>query len=113
MTSPVPAVSVHDVPSEALLLDVREDGEWAAGHIAGAVHVPMFDLPDRLADDPGTLPDDAEIYVICRIGARSAQVVSWLTAQGFDARNVQGGMLAWRRAQLPMVAESGSAAQVI
>lgn len=113
MTGPAPAVSVHDVPSDALLLDVREDEEWAAGHIAGALHVPMFDLPDRLAVDPGTLTADAEIYVVCRIGARSAQVASWLAAQGFDARNVEGGMLAWRRAQLPMVAESGTAAQVI
>lgn len=83
---------------EAFLLDVREDVEWADGRAPRAVHVPMHDVPERLAD----LPPDAPIAVICHVGARSAQVAHWLRAQGYDAHNVDGGMLAWESAGLPV-----------
>jgi rhodanese-related sulfurtransferase len=84
---------------DAFLLDVREDVEWADGRAPGAVHVPMYDVPERL----DALPSDARIAVICHVGARSAQVASWLRAQGYDAHNVDGGMLAWEAAGLPVV----------
>ena len=46
----VPTVTVDEVPAAAVLLDCREDAEWAAGHIDGAVHIPMNEIPTRLAD---------------------------------------------------------------
>jgi rhodanese-related sulfurtransferase len=83
---------------DAFLLDVREDDEWAGGHPPQAVHVPMYDVPDRL----DVLPREAPIAVICHVGARSAQVAHWLRGQGFDAHNVDGGMIAWAAAGLPI-----------
>jgi rhodanese-related sulfurtransferase len=111
-SSGVPAVDVAAVPTEAVLLDVREDDEWAAGHIAGAVHVPMMQLPQRLAYDPGELADNS-IVVVCKVGGRSAQVTAWLRHHGFDAVNLSGGMLAWEAAGRPMQAEDGAPPRVI
>lgn len=83
------------------LLDVREPIEWVAGHVDGAVHVPMGQLhaqQDRLATD-------RTIAVICRSGHRSAAVATALRRAGYDAVNVLGGMHAWAADGLPFVAE--------
>jgi rhodanese-related sulfurtransferase len=102
----VPTVELGELPDGALLLDVREDEEWDAGHIAGATHVPMQQLPQQLHQDRGIEPD-RPIVVVCKVGARSAQVTAWLNKQGFDAANLAGGMLAWAAAGRPMVSEDG------
>ncbi|MDN5756850.1 MAG: rhodanese-like domain-containing protein, partial [Micrococcaceae bacterium] len=60
-------VEVTGVPAGAKVLDVREDYEWAEGHAAGAVHIPMGDIPQRLEE----LDPDEDTYVICRTGGRS------------------------------------------
>jgi rhodanese-related sulfurtransferase len=85
--------------ADAFLLDVREDVEWQEGHAPTAVHIPMYDVPPRLAE----LPTDQPIAVICHVGARSAQVAHWLRTQGYDAHNVEGGMEAWAAVGLPVV----------
>ena len=88
----------------AVVLDVREPGEWAAGRARNAVHIPLGEVVARLSELPvveGPLP------VICRSGARSAQVVAYLLANGIDAVNVDGGTLAWARAGKPMTADRG------
>jgi rhodanese-related sulfurtransferase len=102
-----PTVSVDEVPPNALILDVREDDEWSAGHIDGATHIPLRRVPNTVAYDPQALGSEAPIVVVCRVGGRSAYVTAWLAAQGFDARNLDGGMLAWASAGRPMVSESG------
>ncbi|WP_375477960.1 rhodanese-like domain-containing protein [uncultured Jatrophihabitans sp.] len=109
----VPAVEVDAIPADAVLLDVREDDEWAAGHIAGATHVPMNSVPGKLQHDPGPLTPDAPIVVLCKAGGRSAQVTGWLRQQGYDAVNMSGGMLAWARAHRPMEADDGGPARVL
>ncbi|MBB3662565.1 rhodanese-related sulfurtransferase [Prauserella sediminis] len=93
----IPTTRVSELPADgAVLLDVREADEWAAGHAPGAVHIPLGDLPastDKLAE----LPDDRPVYVICRTGGRSAQATAWLNAAGLvDAVNVAGGMKSWQ-----------------
>lgn len=85
------SVSVNEIPEGAKILDVREDNEWAAGHIEGAQHIPLGDLPARY----GEVPLDEDVYVICRSGGRSRQATEWLNLNGFDAVNVNGGMGAW------------------
>jgi rhodanese-related sulfurtransferase len=105
----VPTVSADDLPAGAVVLDVREDEEWVAGHIDGAVHVPMNSVPSTVAYDGDALPADQPIVVVCKMGGRSAAVTAWLARKGYDARNLDGGMLAWVRAGRPMVSESGSA----
>jgi rhodanese-related sulfurtransferase len=107
----IPTISVPDVPDDATVLDVREDDEWSAGHAPGAVHVPMSELPSRLADLPES--DGSSLAVVCRSGGRSAQVVAWLTQQGYDVSNVAGGMQAWAAAGKPMVSERGTEPTVL
>ncbi|TMQ91819.1 rhodanese-like domain-containing protein [Actinomadura soli] len=94
----VPAVAAADVPQDGYLLDVREQDEWDAGHAPTAVHIPMGQLGDRA----GEVPRDREVYVICRSGARSAQVTVALNQAGWLARNVDGGMKGWVEAGRPM-----------
>src|SRR5215467_5679634 len=74
----LPEVSAVAVPDEAWLLDVREDDEWAAGHVPGATHIPLGQLGARTAE----LPHDEQIYVICRSGNRSARVAQALNGAG-------------------------------
>jgi rhodanese-related sulfurtransferase len=111
--SAVPTVDATTVPADAVLLDVREDDEWAAGHIPGAVHVPMMRVPHQLQLDPGPLTEDAAIVVVCKVGSRSAQVTAWLRQQGYDAANLAGGMYAWEAAGRPIEAADGRPARII
>jgi rhodanese-related sulfurtransferase len=97
----IPTVEPREVLEE-VLLDVREDDEWSAGRAPGAVHIPLYELPDRVAEIPGGRP----LSVVCRVGGRSAQATAWLLAQGVEARNVRGGMLAWAAQGLPVVGDS-------
>lgn len=99
----LPTVVATDVPAGATILDVREDDEWTAGHIAGSVHVPLSQLPGRAADIPPTDP----LVVVCRVGARSAQVTAWLASQGRDVVNLAGGLDAWADAGRPLVTDDG------
>ncbi len=94
----VPAVDAADVPQDGYLLDVREQGEWDAGHAPAAVHIPMGQLSDRAAE----IPRDQEVFVVCRSGGRSAQVTVALNQAGWLARNVDGGMKRWAEAGRPM-----------
>jgi len=97
----IPAASV---PDDAWLLDVREDDEWAAGHVPGATHIPLGQLGGRAAE----VPRSVTIYVICRSGHRSARAAFALASSGWDAVNVAGGMQDWAAAGRPMTADSGA-----
>jgi rhodanese-related sulfurtransferase len=106
----VPTVAAADVAEDAFLLDVREPMEWDAGHPPGAHHVPMMELPARLAEVPG----DRDVVVVCRVGARSAQVVAYLIHNGRDnVRNLDGGLYAWAAAGRPLVDEGGGVGTVV
>lgn len=79
------------------VLDVRSDEEWAAGHIAGAVHIMGGQLPDRIDE----LPAGGPIACICGSGYRSTVACSVLERAGIEAViNVAGGMAAWQKAKL-------------
>jgi adenylyltransferase/sulfurtransferase len=76
------------------LLDVREPHEWNTGHLTNAIHIPMREVPARLAD----IPRDRDVVVICRSGARSANVQQFLKANGITrVRNLIGGLMGWKR----------------
>jgi rhodanese-related sulfurtransferase len=103
-------VTATDVGNDAYLLDVREPDEWAAGHAPGAHHLPMMDVPVRIAE----LPTDQELVVVCRSGGRSGQVVAYLLSNGWDnVRNLDGGMQEWAAAGRPLQSEDGQPARVI
>ena len=105
----IPSVQASQLADDAVVLDVREDDEWAAGHIAGSTHVPLSQLPGRAADVPDTDP----LIVVCRVGGRSAQVTSWLRAQGREAHNLVGGLDAWVEEGRPLVTDDGSPGRVV
>lgn len=88
---------------EATLIDVREPNEWREGHVAGAKHIPLGQLTLHTAE----IPRDREVLLLCRSGSRSALATQMLRQQGFEqARNVDGGVLAWTRRGYPL--RSGS-----
>lgn len=109
----LPTVDVAAVPSDALVLDVREDDEWAAGHVEGALHIPMSEFVGRVGEVTEAVADGRRAYVMCRVGGRSAQVTQYLVGQGVDAANIEGGMQAWDGAGRPMVTDNGSPALVL
>jgi len=92
----------------AVLLDVREPHEWKSGHAPKARHIPLSQLGSRA----GELPRNREVYVVCRSGNRSARAAKMLSAQRGDVANVKGGMSAWARAGLPVVAKGGGPGRV-
>lgn len=94
-----PAQASQAVAGGALLLDVREADEWAAGHAPEAVHIPMSALAGRVDE----LPTDRTIVCVCHVGARSAVVADALNRAGWSAVNLGGGMVAWEAAGLPVV----------
>lgn len=93
----------------AVLLDVREDDEWAAGHAPQARHVPLGHLAELLR----TLSPDGVFVVVCRSGSRSARAQAELAQGGLKAINLDGGMRAWSDAGLPVVRDDGSPGSVI
>jgi rhodanese-related sulfurtransferase len=97
------------VAAGGLMVDVREDDEWAAGHAPVATHLPMGQVADRM----GELPADRVIVCMCRVGGRSGSVALHLAGSGFDVRNVAGGMVAWAAADLPVVDGSGGPGRVV
>ena len=75
-----------------VLLDVREPEEIATASLAGAVAIPMGEIPARVDE----LPRDVPLIVMCHAGVRSAHVVAFLESRGFtNAVNLAGGIDAW------------------
>ncbi|EGJ75977.1 MULTISPECIES: rhodanese-like domain-containing protein [unclassified Streptomyces] len=109
----LPSVGVGELKADDFLLDVREDDEWQAGHIEGALHIPMSDFVARYGEVTEAAPQDGTVNVICRSGGRSAQVTMYLAQQGIDAVNVEGGMQAWEAAGKPVVDDKGAAGFVM
>ncbi len=93
-------VSAH--ATGALTVDVREPDEYAAGHVPGAVSIPLSQLGTRVdslaADSKG-----APVYVVCAAGHRSAAGAGVLVKGGLDARSVAGGTAGWMQAGHPVV----------
>jgi rhodanese-related sulfurtransferase len=99
------SVQPSDVTAETYVLDVREDDEWAAGHLPGAVHIPMSGLLPRIDE----VPKDRDVVVVCKVGARSAQVTAYLNQHGWaNVRNLDGGVVAWVHAGRDFVTDSGA-----
>jgi len=88
----IAAVATGD--SATVLVDVREQDEWDRGHAPEAVHLPMSELEARYNE----LPEDANLLIICHSGGRSFRVTDALERAGYNAVNVEGGMLAWHAA---------------
>ncbi|MGC2487027.1 MAG: rhodanese-like domain-containing protein [Acidimicrobiales bacterium] len=88
---------------DAIMLDVRQESEWDAGHAPMASLIPLPELPDHLDE----LPRDRLIICACRSGARSFRAATFLQQEGFDAVNLSGGMMAWHADDLPFESDNG------
>lgn len=90
---------------EVVVLDVRPEPEYAGGHLPGAIHIPLAELPDRLAE----LPRDREIVAYCRgqYCVMAHDAVRLLSTSGLRALRATDGVLEWRVAGLPI--ETGAA----
>ena len=89
---------------EAILIDVREPAEFAAGHVPLAVSLPLGSLPDALT----RLPRQTKLIFQCQSGARSYRACALATQQaGLESVNLDGGIAAWRAAGLPVVGNAG------
>ncbi|MGI8767866.1 MAG: rhodanese-like domain-containing protein [Propionibacteriaceae bacterium] len=78
------------------VLDVRNDDEWADARMAGAVHIPLPELPGRLDE----VAD--RVVCVCAVGGRSARAAGFLNASGREAVNLDGGIQAWQSAGAPV-----------
>jgi rhodanese-related sulfurtransferase len=85
------------------VLDVREDVEWAAGHIEGAVHIALGALSAR----QGELDRDQPVVTVCRAGSRAGKAARALTDAGWSVEVMDGGMQGWQRAGLPLSTPDG------
>jgi rhodanese-related sulfurtransferase len=101
-----PSEAEAKVAAGAQLIDVRQDYEWDAGRIDGAVHIPLEQLPAKA----GELDRDREVVLQCRSGSRSAFATAALREAGFDAFNLAGGLQAWVEEGKPIEPEDGTVA---
>jgi len=92
------AQTVADRLDQLQLVDVRYPNEWHLGHIEGALNIPEEDLSDRVDE----IDRSRAVVTVCRAGTRSADAAEWLRGQGVDAQSLDGGMLSWKWAGLPI-----------
>src|SRR5919106_2417693 len=97
---------LHESLSDVQLVDCREQYEWDAGRIEGALHIPLNDVMAGAGTDVLDLAKPTA--VICRSGNRSELAAMMLQARGFEAYNVEGGMEQWQREGFAFTAADGS-----
>lgn len=101
---PAPALNVLELNEKLkngkrpLVIDVRQPDEYRSGHIAGAKLIPLGELSRRMKE----LSQNREIVCVCASGNRSGSAARTLVGAGFNAVNLKGGMLSWRRASFPI-----------
>lgn len=99
--SPQQAVQLMSHESGSIVLDVREDKEYEAGHIQDSVHIPLSALASRVSELDKY--KDKNVILGCRSGARSGRACSILKKNGFEkVHNLRGGVIAWEKDNLPM-----------
>ena len=94
MNETTPEIDVEELAAareSGVLIDVREPGEYAEGHVPGAMLIPMGQLANRM----GELDKTSPVFVICASGNRSTAMTDLLRVAGFDAVSVAGGTGAW------------------
>jgi len=86
---------------KAVIIDVCEASEFAAGHVGGAKHIPLNQLEEKL---PGVVKNKAlPLILVCQSGARSNRAVAIAKKLGYEqAQSLGGGLSAWKAANLPV-----------
>ena len=81
-------------PDNTVVVDVRRDDEWVTGHVSGAIHVPIDDLPGRMDE----VPQDKKVLFICAAGVRSGLACEIAASMGYDSENlynIEDGTPTW------------------
>ena len=92
--------------SNVVILDVRKVDEFAEGHIKGAILIDQFQS-DFVEQAQAKLPKGKTIAVYCRSGRRSANAAGKLADIGYKCVNLKGGILAWKKADMPVTTVDG------
>ncbi len=108
-TDLTPSEASEKVTAGAQQIDVRQAYEWDAGHIDGATHIPLEELPARTQ----SIDRDRPIVFQCRSGSRSAFATQIFRASGFDAFNLAGGLQAWVAENREIVPADGTVADAL
>jgi rhodanese-related sulfurtransferase len=95
------------IDSGSQLIDVRTDVEYDAGHIPGARHIPLSDVPRESAE----LDKGQPLVLYCRAGNRSAPAADAFAASGWDAHSIEGGLVAWHEAGFKLDPEDGGVSE--
>ena len=85
------------------VVDVREQHERDAGHVAGTRHIEL----DRLAEEADTIDRERPVIFVCHVGSRSGMATQAFRASGYEAYNLRGGLVAWAQAGLPLESAYG------
>lgn len=99
--NPVTPAQAHEMRSrgEAEIIDVREPEEYRRSHVEASRLIPLGELPQKVDE----LDRSRTLLMLCRSGRRSAIAAQQLAARGFETRNIEGGILAWAAAGLPVI----------
>ncbi|MDB2705073.1 rhodanese-like domain-containing protein [Pseudomonadota bacterium] len=85
----------------AVIIDVRTDGEWKSERIPGAIHIPLDELDKRMHELKTF--EGKQLIMQCAVGGRSSEAVEILQQAGFNnVSNMNGGIVAWNKANLPL-----------
>ena len=103
--SPESAAKLRDT-GDAQLIDVRQPYEWEAGRIAGARHIALGSISGQAE----AIERQRPVVFVCRSGSRSAMAADAFREAGYDAYNLEGGLLAWVDRGLPLEPEDGEVA---
>ena len=90
------------IANGAAVVDVREPGQWDAGHIKGSINIPLAGVLARRGDIP-----QGVVVTVCRSGPRSARAAELLAAHGYQAHNLRGGLREWDYSGYPLTDGAG------
>ena len=96
LTAPALKEKIED--DEVVVVDVREDEEWNEGHIDGARHIYVGEIPERSEE----LPRDKALATTCHVGYRGSIAASILKQRGYTVYNLLGGINAWKKQGYPI-----------
>jgi len=101
-----PGVSIHEATllinkEKAIVLDLRSNAEFKAGHINDAVNLPYTSLASRISELDKY--KGRPVILVCKMGQHAKAASKTLTQAGFDAKRLNGGMMEWGSANLPLV----------
>jgi rhodanese-related sulfurtransferase len=105
----VDPAAAYEKLHEYQFVDVRQAYEWAAGHVEGAKHITLQEIPRRLEEAVRSTP----VVFVCQIGQRSGIAAEFALERGYEAHNLDGGVELWVKQGFPLVNDSQGRGEVV